>query len=88
MSTGHFGTGLVAEILSTRRKTCISATLPGTNPTWTGLGFDPGLYSEMVKSKHISHSVDDPAHRLQMDDNFIFHFSVSLQHTEQLISLI
>jgi hypothetical protein len=34
------------ENRSTRRKTCPSATLSTTNPTWTGPGSNPGLRGE------------------------------------------
>jgi hypothetical protein len=38
---------LTGENRRTRRKTCPSATLSTTNSTWTALGANPGLSSEM-----------------------------------------
>jgi hypothetical protein len=37
---------LTGENRSTGRKTCPSATLSTTNPTWTDLGLNPGLRGE------------------------------------------
>jgi len=31
------------ESKSTRRKTCLGATLPATSPMWTQLGLNPGV---------------------------------------------
>jgi hypothetical protein len=38
---------LVEENESTWRKPCPSATLFTTNPTWTGIGLNSGLYSQI-----------------------------------------
>jgi hypothetical protein len=35
---------LTEENISTRGKTCPSATLSTTNPTWTDPGLNPGLH--------------------------------------------
>jgi hypothetical protein len=42
---------LTGENRSTRRKTCPSATLSTTNPTWT----DPGLGGEKPTTNRLSH---------------------------------
>jgi hypothetical protein len=39
----------------TRRKTCPSATLSTTNPTWIGPGAKPGLRGERPATNHPSH---------------------------------
>jgi hypothetical protein len=39
---------LTGESRSTREKTCPSATLSTTNPTWTGPGSNPGLRGEII----------------------------------------
>ena len=41
---------------STRRKTCPSATLSTTNPTWTDPGSKPGLRIEKPATNRLSHS--------------------------------
>jgi hypothetical protein len=43
------GNILTGENRSTRRKPCSSAT----NPTWTGLGFNPGLRDDRPASNHL-----------------------------------
>jgi hypothetical protein len=40
--------------LCTQRKTCPSATLSTTNPTWTGLGLNLGLYGGKLVAEHQS----------------------------------
>jgi hypothetical protein len=39
----------------TRRKTCPSATLPTTNPTWIDQGANPGLRGERPATNDLSH---------------------------------
>jgi hypothetical protein len=39
----------------TWRKTCPSATLPTTHPTWTDLGTNPDLHDEMLATNCLSH---------------------------------
>jgi hypothetical protein len=39
---------------STRGKTCPSATLSTTNPTWTDLGLNPGLRSDRPVTNRLS----------------------------------
>jgi hypothetical protein len=46
---------LTREHRSTRGKTCSSATLPTTNPTWTELGSNPGLRGERPATNRLSH---------------------------------
>jgi hypothetical protein len=48
---GHGGMILTEENRRTRRRTCPSATLSTTNPTWT----DPGLSGERPATNHSSH---------------------------------
>jgi hypothetical protein len=36
-------------------KTCPSATLSTTNPTWTDLGLNPGLRGERAATNRLSH---------------------------------
>jgi hypothetical protein len=43
------------ESRSTRGKTCPSATLSTTNPTWTDRGSNPGLRGERPASNRLSH---------------------------------
>jgi hypothetical protein len=40
---------------TTRKKTCPSATLSTTNPTWTDPGSNPGLRSERPETNRLSH---------------------------------
>jgi hypothetical protein len=51
---------LTGENLSTRRKTCPSATLSTTNPTWNDPGSKPGLRGERPETNGLSHGM---AHR-------------------------
>jgi hypothetical protein len=37
---------LTGQNLFTQKKICPSSHLSSTNPTWTGLGLNPGMYSE------------------------------------------
>jgi hypothetical protein len=46
---------LTGENQSTRRKTCPSATLSTTNPTWTDPGSNPGLRGERPATNRLSH---------------------------------
>jgi hypothetical protein len=34
-------------------KTCLSATFSTTNPTWSGLGANPGLHSERMATNRL-----------------------------------
>jgi hypothetical protein len=43
------------ENRSTLRKTCSSATLSTTNPTWTYPGSNPGLRGERLATNRLSH---------------------------------
>jgi hypothetical protein len=40
---------------NTARKTCPTAILALTNPTWTGLGFNLGLHSERQMTDYLNH---------------------------------
>jgi hypothetical protein len=46
---------LTGENRNTRRKTCSSATLSTTNPTWTDPGSNPGLRGERPAANRQSH---------------------------------
>jgi hypothetical protein len=46
---------LTGENRRTRRKTCPSATLPTTNPTWIFPGANPGLRGDSPATNHLSH---------------------------------
>jgi len=46
---------LTGENRRTRRKTCPSATLSTTNPTWIDLGANPGLRGERPATNHLRH---------------------------------
>jgi hypothetical protein len=46
---------LTGENRSTRRKTCPSATLSITNPTWTDPGSSPSLHGERPANNRLSH---------------------------------
>jgi hypothetical protein len=39
------------------RKTCPSAILSTTNPTWTDPGANPGLHSERPVTNHLNHGM-------------------------------
>jgi hypothetical protein len=47
---------LTGENRSTRGKTCPSATLSITNPTWTDPGSNPGLHCRRPEANRLSHS--------------------------------
>jgi hypothetical protein len=46
---------LTGENRRTRRKTCPSATLSTTNPTWTDQGANPGLLGDRPATNDLSH---------------------------------
>jgi hypothetical protein len=46
---------LTGESRSTRGKTCPSATLSTTNPTWPDQGSNPGLLGERPATNRLSH---------------------------------
>jgi hypothetical protein len=46
---------LTEENRSTREKTCPSATLSTTNPTWIDPGSNPGLRGERPATNRLSH---------------------------------
>jgi hypothetical protein len=46
---------LTGENRRTRRKTCPSATLSTTNPTWIDPGSNPGLRGERPVTNDLSH---------------------------------
>jgi hypothetical protein len=46
---------LTGENRSAQRKTCSSATLSTTNPTWTDTGWNPGLRGERPATDRLSH---------------------------------
>jgi hypothetical protein len=46
---------LTVENQSTREKTCPSATLSTTNPTWTDPGSNPGLRGGRPAANRLSH---------------------------------
>jgi hypothetical protein len=52
---------LTGENRSTRGKTCPSATLSTTNPTWTDPESNPGLRGERPATNRLSHGT---AHRV------------------------
>jgi hypothetical protein len=41
----------------TPKKTCLNATLPTTNPTWTKLRSKPGLSGERPATNRLSHNM-------------------------------
>jgi hypothetical protein len=49
----YSGGGGEAEVLG--GKTCLSATLSTTNPTWTDPGSNPGLRGERPATNRLSH---------------------------------
>jgi hypothetical protein len=49
---------LTGENRSTRGKTCPSAALSTTNPTWTDPGSNPGLRGERPATNRLSHGTD------------------------------
>jgi hypothetical protein len=48
---------LTGENRSTQRKTCPSATLSTTNPTWTDPGSNPGLHGGRLAANSLSHGM-------------------------------
>jgi hypothetical protein len=52
-STGEMK--LTGKNRSTRKKTCSSATLSITNPTWTDPGSNPALRGERTATNRVSH---------------------------------
>jgi hypothetical protein len=48
---------LTRENQRTLRRTCPSATLSTTNPTWTDLGINLGLHDERLATNHLSHGM-------------------------------
>jgi len=88
MGTGHFWDGTGSGNPKHSKKNVYQCHIIPHKSRMDWAGFDPGLHSEMVKSNLISRNMTDPAHRLKMDDTSIFQFSVSLQHSKQLRSLI
>jgi hypothetical protein len=46
---------LTGEIQGTRRKTCCSASLSTTNPTWANSGTNPDLRGERTATNRLSH---------------------------------
>jgi hypothetical protein len=46
---------LTGENRSARGKTCPSATLSTTNPTWTDPGSNPGLHRKRPAANRLSH---------------------------------
>jgi hypothetical protein len=48
---------MAAENRRTQRKTCPSATLSTTNPTWIDPGANPGLHGERAATNHLSHGM-------------------------------
>jgi hypothetical protein len=51
---------LTGENRRTRRKTCPSATLSTTNPTWIDPGVNPGLRGERPAANDLSHGTTKP----------------------------
>jgi hypothetical protein len=51
---------LTEENRSTRRKTCYSATLSTTNPTWTDPGLNQGLRSGRPATNRLSRGTAKP----------------------------
>jgi hypothetical protein len=62
---------LTGENRSTRRKTCPSATLSTTNPTWTDPGSNPGLRGERLATNRLSNGTACDSSLLQSDINYI-----------------
>jgi hypothetical protein len=48
-----------------RRKTCTSATVSTTNPTWTDPGMNVGLHCDKPVTNHLSHMAW-PSQKLKM----------------------
>jgi hypothetical protein len=42
---------------SARRKTCSSAMLSTSNPTWAALGLIPGVYGEIMVTNSLKHDI-------------------------------
>lgn len=38
-------------------KTCSNTTLSTVNPTWAGLGLNPGIHSERLATNHLIHGL-------------------------------
>jgi hypothetical protein len=48
----------------TRRKTCPSATLSTTNPTWPDMGSNPGVRGKSPATNHLSICLSATVHEL------------------------
>jgi hypothetical protein len=57
---------LTGENQSTLRKSCHSATLSTTNPTWTDPGSNPGLHGERPATNRLSHGTAIPVDCLEI----------------------
>jgi hypothetical protein len=53
---------LIEKNRRTRRKTCPSATLSASNPTWTALGANTGLRGENSITNHLSYGMAPNTH--------------------------
>jgi hypothetical protein len=58
---------LTGENRRTRRKTCPSATLSTTNPTWIDPGANPGLRGERPATNDVSHGTALTLHIILYD---------------------
>jgi hypothetical protein len=78
---------LTGDNRSTRGKTCPSATLSTTNPTWTNPGSNPGLRGERPATNRLSHGTAFPS--VPTTANISFRDAVLLHevHNDEIVSL-
>jgi hypothetical protein len=79
---------LRGENQSIARKTCPSATLSITNPTWTGLRLNLGLCCERLVTDHMSHGTAwDVALQVQQDKRVILIY-ILIYHTDGMCLMV
>jgi hypothetical protein len=86
---------LTGENRSTRGKTCPSATLSTTNPTWTDPGLSPGLRGERLATNRLSHGTARPLELVQpewyligsVNKRQIYDSLISFQYGDHFISV-
>jgi hypothetical protein len=75
---------LTRENRRTRAKTCPSATLPTTNPTWTDPGSNPGLRGGRPAANRLSHGTADFRPYL-IQVNLPVHLLVIMLHPNNIV---
>jgi hypothetical protein len=77
---------LTGETRRTRRKTCPSATLSTTNPTWIDPGANPDLRSERPATNDLSHCTASPAYYINKE--MLFQRNNESDHFDEKLDLL